>query len=207
METPRGSAVFARIAAMLFSPGRTWEAVQPETAEPRTLFLRYVAPLAAIPAVCSVAGALIFGFNIANVGVHMSLVGLILAAVVGYGATLGAVYLLAVFVDMTAAAFGGTRDRGQALKLVAYAATASWVGGLAEIYPSLGIPVGILAGLYSLYTLYLGLPVLMRTPEDRRLTAFAAILIAVLLLGAGRSQLTAMAAEVGGPLSASYAPR
>lgn len=207
METPRGLAVFARAAAMLFAPGRTWPVIEPEAVEPRALFLRYIAPLAAIPAVCSVAGVVIFGFNIANVGVHMSLIGLILGAVVSYGLTLAAVYLLAAFVDVTAGAFGGARDRGQALKLVAYSATASWVGGLAELYPSLGIPVGILAGLYSLYALYLGLPVLMRTPDDRRLTAFAAILIAILLLAVGRGLITAKAAEIGGPLSASYAPR
>jgi hypothetical protein len=78
---------------------------------------------------------------------------------------------------------------------------------LAEIYPSLGIPVGILAGLYSLYSLYLGLPKMMGIPEERRLTAFAAVLIAILLLAVGRGMITAKAAELGGPLSASYAPR
>ncbi len=207
MDAGQGAGGLPRAVSLLLRPGRTWDRIAERPTEPRALFLRYAVPLAAIPAVCSVVGVLTFGFNIANVGVHMSVVGLILGALTNYGLTLVAVWALAAFVDWTAPAFGGVRDRTSALNLVVYAATAMWVGGLAEIYPSLGIPVGILAGLYSLYALYLGLPRMMGTPEDRRLTAFAAILVAILLLAVGRGMVTAKAAELGGPLSASYAPR
>lgn len=196
-----------RAAGVLLTPGRAWSRIADAPAEPRPLILRYALPLAALPAICSIVGVLTFGFNIANVGVHMSVVGLILGALTGYVVTLAAVWALAAFVERVVPAFGGLRDRRAALNLVVYAATAMWIGGVAEIYPSLGIPVGILAALYSLYALYIGLPVMMGVPEDRRLTAFAVILIAILLLGVGRGVLTAKAAELGGPLSASYAPR
>jgi hypothetical protein len=205
---PSGVAgVLARALAILVGPGRAWDTIESEAVQPRRLFARYVGPLAAIPAVCGVAGPLIFGFNIANVGVKISVVGLVLGAAVGYGLTLAAVYLLAQFVVFTAPAFGGARDRDQALKLVAYAATASWVGGFAELYPSLGFPVGILAGLYSLYALFLGLPQLMRIADGRRYTAFAAILLALLALWVVRDMIKAKATELGGPLSAYSAPR
>lgn len=207
MESPRGAGGISRVVAMLLAPGRTWDAIAEAPAAPRALVLRYAAPLAAIPAVFGVVGALAFGFNIANIGVHMRLEGLVLGAVAGFVLTLAAVWALAVFIDVAAPVFGGVRGRETALNLTVYAATASWVGGLAEVYPSVGIPVGILAGLYSLYTLYLGLPKMMRIPEERRLTAFAAVLIAILLLAVGRGMVTAKAAELGGPLSASYAPR
>jgi hypothetical protein len=207
MESPRAAGGLSRALGMLFRPRGTWDMVAAEPADGRSLMLRYAAPLAAIPAVCSVVGALVFGFNIANIGVHMSLIGLILAALAGYGLTLAAVWVLAAFIDLTAPAFGGARGREAALNLAVYAATASWVGGIAELYPSVGIPVGILAGIYSLYALYLGLPKLMRIPDAQRLPAFAAVLIAILLLGAARGMVTAKAAELGGPLSASYAPR
>ncbi|TAJ73867.1 MAG: DUF1282 domain-containing protein [Phenylobacterium sp.] len=207
MDVARGAGGISRAVGMLLRPGRTWDAIAEAPAEARPLFLRYALPLAAVPPLCGIFGVLVFGFNIANIGVHMSVVGLILGAMVSFGLTLAAVWALAVFIDLTAPAFGGLRGRQAALNLVVYAATASWIGGLAEIYPSLGIPVGILAGLYSLYALYLGLPRLMGVPEDRKLTAFAAVLIAILLLAVGRGMITAKAAEIGGPLSASYAPR
>ncbi|WP_296598897.1 Yip1 family protein [Phenylobacterium sp.] len=205
MDVLRGGLL--RAVSLLVSPARAWEKIAEAQAEPRPLFLHYAIPLAALPALCSVVGVLVFGFNIANVGVHMSVVGLILGAIAGYVLTLAAVWALAAFIAATAPAFDGLGDRRAALNLVVYAATAAWVGGLAEIYPSLGIPVGILAGLYSLYALYVGLPVMMGVPEDRRLTAFAAVLIAILLLAIARGMVTSKAAELGGPLSASYAPR
>jgi len=207
MEAAHGSGGLPRVLALLLTPGRAWARIAEAPADPRRLFLRYAAPLAALPAVCGVAGVLIFGFNIANVGVHMSVVGLILGALAGYVLTLAALWVLVGFVDIAAPAFGGVRDRAAATNLVIYAATAMWIGGLAEIYPSVGIPVGILAGLYSLYALYLGLPQMMRIPDERRLTAYAAVLIAILLLAVARGVVTAKAAELGGPLSASYAPR
>lgn len=203
----RSSGGLSRLLGLLFRPGATWVLIAEAPVEPRPLILRYAAPLAALQAVCEVVGVLVFGFNIANIGVHMSVVGLILGAAANLVLTIAAVVILAVVIDRLAPMFGGVRDRRAAVNLVAYAATASWVGGLSGIYPSLAIPVGILAGLYSLYALYLGLPTLMRVPTDRRLTAFATILIVILGLGLLRGAITAKAAEVGGPLSASYAPR
>jgi len=207
MNVARGAGGISRALSLLLTPGRAWDRIAEAPAPTRALFRAYAVPLAAVPAACSVFGVLVFGFNIANIGVHMSVVGLILGAVVGYVLTLAMMWALGAFVDLTAPAFGGIRDRRAALNLVVYAATASWIGGLAELYPSLGIPVGILAGVYSLYALYLGLPKMMGIPEHRRLTAFAAVLIAVLLLAVARDMITAKAAELGGPLSASYAPR
>jgi hypothetical protein len=207
METPRGAGVARRALGMLVRPGRTLDRVAEETGDLEGLLRRYVAPLAAIPAVCGVIGPLIFGFNVYNVGIHMSVVGLILAAAVGYLLTLGGVYVLGLFVELTAPWFGGVRSRERALRLAAYSATAVWVAGLAELYPNLGLPLGVLAAMWSLYALYLGLSKLMAISEERRLIAFAVVLLALAALGVARGMAVAKAAELGGPLSASYAPR
>src|SRR3546814_17909838 len=47
--------------------------------------------------------------------------------------------------------------------VAAYSATAAWVAGVFQIVPSLGW-IGAILGLYSLYLLYLGLPILMKAP-------------------------------------------
>jgi hypothetical protein len=190
---------------MLVAPGRTWEAIAAEPADTQGLFRRYVAPLAAIPAICGVVGPLRFGFNIANVGVVMSPVGLVLGALAGYLLTFLILLAASVLVDWMGAVFGGTRDRARALELVTYAATALWVAGFAEIYPSLGLAVGILAAVYCLYTLYLGVTPMLGVPDERRLYAFALILVVIAGLWWGRGFLMTRAAELGGPLYATYA--
>lgn len=205
MSTPRGAGVAAQAWRMLVAPARTWEAIAAEPADATGLFRRYVAPLAAIAAVCSIAGPLEFGFNIASVGVVMSPLGLLLGALAGYLLTFVALMAAAFLISLVARAFGGTRDRARALELVTYAATATWIAGIAELYPSLGLAIGILAWVYSLYALYLGLTPMLAIPEGRRLTAFAVVLIIVVTLWSTRGFLMTSAAELGGPLSATYA--
>lgn len=205
MSTPRGRGVAMRALRMLVAPGRTWAAIAAAPADARGLFPRYVAPLAAIPAVCGVAGPLKFGFNIANVSVVMSPLGLLLGALTGYALTFAALLAAAVLIDFVIGLFGGVRDRGRALELVTYSATATWVAGFAELYPSLGLAVGILAWVYSLYVLYLGLTPMLAVAGERRLTAFAVILVVIVGLWALKGSLMAAAATLGGPLWASYA--
>ena len=49
--------------------------------------------------------------------------------------------------------------------MAAYSFTAAWLAGIFNIVPQLAI-LG-LVGLYSFYLLYLGLPRLMKSPEDQ----------------------------------------
>ena len=51
-EKPR-SGLLARAGDMILRPGATWRAIADEPAEVGDLYLRYVAPLAAIPALCA----------------------------------------------------------------------------------------------------------------------------------------------------------
>lgn len=191
----------ARAGAMIVRPGRTWDEIAPEPGETPDILLRYVAPLAAIPAVCGALGALVFGISFADVGLRPSFLSVLLEALAGYGLTFLFVWLSAWWVAVLAPAFGGLRDQEQALKLVAYSGTAAWVAGIAHLYPNLALPVGLLAGLYSGWTLYLGLPKLMRSDPERTLTYFAAVLLGVLVLGVLQAVTVAKAAELGGPLA------
>lgn len=167
----------ARAAGMVLRPGRTLEAAAVEPAAQRDLWLGYIAPLAAIGPVCSALGLFLLEPSVAGVGIPMraSAPEAVLGAAVGYALGLVATFLLILVVDLTAPLFGGTRNRIQATKLVALSGTAVWLAGVFDLYPSLGFPLGILGGLWSLYALYLGLPVLMRSRSEG-LTYFATVL-------------------------------
>ena len=60
------------------------------------------------------------------------------------------------------------KNIGRSAQLVAYSSTAVWVSGIFNIIPSLSI-LGFL-GLYSIYLFYLGIPVMKKTPDDKRIT-------------------------------------
>jgi len=173
-----------RAAAMLVRPARTLDLAADEPAAASELWKGYILPLAAIAPVCGAIGLLVFGAGIAGVGIQLktSLLQALLGAAVDYALSLVAVYVLALLVSLAAPLFGGVANRTQALKLVAYSGTAVWVAGLFALYPTLGFPLEILGGLYSLYALFLGLEPLMQVPHARGLNFFALLLVAAIVL-------------------------
>jgi hypothetical protein len=101
-------------------------------------------------------------------------------AVVRYLATLAGVYVLALIIDALAPSFGGQKSQIQALKLAAYSSTASWLAGIFMIIPSLSILS--IVGLYSLYLLFIGLPVMMKSPQDKSLGYTVVVILCAIVL-------------------------
>jgi Yip1 domain len=105
-------------------------------------------------------------------------------AVVTYVLTLVGTYVLALIVDALAPTFNGQRSQIQALKLVAYSSTASWIAQIFLLLP--GLALLAILGLYSLYLLYLGLPILMKSPGQKAVgytvaTVLSAVVLFVLI--------------------------
>ena len=198
----RWRGLAGRVWAVLRHPARTWEVIAAEPATISSLYKGYVAPLAAIPAVCGVLGALMFGASIAGIDIKLPLDAAILEAVVTYGVTLAGVFVLARVVAWLSPHYGGEGDLLEAFKLAAYSGTAVWVVGAFSLLPSIGWTLGWLGAAYSLYLLYVGLPKLMKIPADRTLILFAAVVGLLLVLVALGGLLTGFIGKtVGGPLN------
>lgn len=178
---PAASGIVQRAKDILLKPKETWTAIAAEPATTQSIFIPYVAALAAIGPVAQFVGGQIFGISILGISYHPPLVGALVSAVVTYGLTLASVFLLALVIDGLAPSFGGQKDQVQALKVAAYAGTAGWVGGIFALIPALSI-IGVLFGLYGLYLLYLGLPVLMKAPEDKALVYTVVVIVAAIVL-------------------------
>ena len=166
-----------RAKAILLTPQKEWPVIEAESATTASLYTGYIIPLAAVPAVASFIGMSIFGFGgILRVPIGTGITG----AVVRYLATLAGVYVLALIIDALAPSFGGQKSRIQALKLAAYSSTASWLAGIFMIIPALGILS--IVGLYSLYLLFLGLPVMMKSPQDKSLGYTVVVILCAIVL-------------------------
>ncbi|HEU5217528.1 MAG TPA: Yip1 family protein [Gemmatimonadales bacterium] len=160
-------SLIERVKAILLTPQKEWHVIDGESATVASLFTGYIMPLAAIPAIAEFVRFSMIGYGVLGSTIRVPLVTGLSGAVVRYVATLAGVYVLALIVDALAPNFGGTKSQIQALKLAAYASTASWVAGIFMLIPGLGILT--ILGLYSLYLLFLGLPILMKSPEDKSL--------------------------------------
>lgn len=165
-------ALVARVKGILLQPKSEWLKIDGEFATTKSLFTRYAMILAAIGPVCSLLG----GQLMPIMGVKLSIVGAIVVALVSYGMSLLGVFLLGLIINALAPNFGGTANRVQAMKLAVYSWTAAWLAGVFGLIPMLGI-LAIL-GLYSFYLLFVGLPILMKVPEDKKVGYFIVTVIA-----------------------------
>ncbi|HPW17689.1 MAG TPA: Yip1 family protein [Candidatus Aminicenantes bacterium] len=160
--------IVARVRAILVEPRDEWARIKAEPGTPAGLFTSYAAVLAAVPAGFQFLGNILVGRRLPFVGLYRWPVGRALGnAVVAYVLSLAAVYLFALIIRELAPSFASARDTTAALKLAVYSMTPAWVAGVLYIVPGLWA-LGVLASLYGLYILYLGLDApMMGTPKDR----------------------------------------
>lgn len=171
-----------RAKNILLQPKQEWVVIEAETTDTKTLYTSYAMILAAIPAVAGFIGMSIIGYgSLLGVSFRVPIAQGIAGMVVSYALALGGVYVLALIIDALAPNFGGTKNMNQALKLAIYSATASWLAGIFSMIPGLGI-LGLL-GLYSLYLLFTGLPLLMKSPEDKAMTYTIVIIVCAIVIG------------------------
>jgi hypothetical protein len=180
VETPHSAGLIARVQGILLRPAAEWEVIDGEAATPQGLFTGYACILAAIPAVATLIGGQIFGYGLFGVSIHPGIVGAIVGAVVAYGLSLASVFILSLVIDGLAPSFDGQKNQTQALKVAVYSWTAAWVAGIFGLVPMLAF-LG-LAGLYSVYLLYLGLPRLMKAPQEKALGYTAVTIIIAIVL-------------------------
>lgn len=163
-------------------PAAEWAVIAEEPASIGSLYGGYVAILAAIPALAGFIGLSIFGISVPFVGtVRVPILSGLVQMVVSYALGLGAVYGLAWLASVLAPRFGGEADLLKGFKLAAYSATAAWLAGIFTLIPALS-PLGLI-GLYSVYLLYTGVPVLMRVPKEKALVYTVALLVAAVVAG------------------------
>ena len=177
---PTGAAapgLIDRIKNILLTPQAEWDRITGEPADTNKLYLGYVLPLAAVAAICGVIGLSFIGVFGFRVGLVTALMGGVIQVVMG----LVGVFALAFITNALAPNFGSQQDMGQAHKLAVYSSTAAFLAGVFALFPPLAI-LGIV-GLYSFALLYIGLPRLMKTPEDKRLGYFITIVVVAIVVG------------------------
>jgi hypothetical protein len=167
--------VATRIRNILIAPKREWPIIAEEPADLASLYTGYVLPMAAIPPVCSAIGLSVVGIMAYRMGFGAALGW----AIMRYVLSLVAVYVAALIASKLAPTFGGRDNLVQGLKLIAYSATANWIGGVFGLIPVLSI-LGVVMSLYSLYLLFTGAAVVMSVPEDRVVGYSAAVVIATM---------------------------
>jgi len=171
-----------RAQNIITTPNTEWPVIAAEQSSTGSLITGYVMPLAAIGAIAGFIGGSLVGTTIPFVGTYRApfMVGLTSACFVFAMAIIGVV-ILAFIINALAPTFGGQQNSSQAMKVAVYSYTPAWIAGVLQIFPPLSV-LGVLAGLYGIYLLYLGLPHLMKAPQDKAVGYTAVVVVCAIVL-------------------------
>ena len=149
------------------TPKTEWLVIDGEQDNPTHLLTNFVLPLVLLGSLAAFIGYGLIGID----SVFFQLKGIkwgfwfglqnLIASIAGF-------FIATYVIDMLAPSFASEKNIGKSAQLVSYSSTPLWLSRFFLIHPSLSI-LGIL-GLYGIYLFYLGLPVLKKTPEDKRIT-------------------------------------
>ncbi len=183
----------ARVKGILLTPSAEWPVIDQESHTVKGLYLSYLLPLAGIAALATLVGMQLFGVGVGPVTVRYGFGEALAVALLGLLMPLVMVYLLAWIINALAPTFKGEKNFLKAFSVAAFSVTAALVGGFAAVLPALSWLLGLIGGLYSLYLLYKGLPILMRAPPEKALGYTVVVVIAAIVCNV---ILTALAASV-----------
>jgi len=174
-------SLLQRVKAILLRPREEWPVIEGEAGGIADIYKSHVLPLAAIGPVAAFIHAVVFGNSFFGITHRPSFLSSLSTAVISYIFTLVGVFLMALVIDFLAPRFGGTANRTNAFKLAAYSATAAWVAGIFQLVPGLGMLTVL--GLYGLYLLFVGIPIMMKAPEDKAIIYTVAIVVVGAIAG------------------------
>jgi hypothetical protein len=191
--------LFERVKNILLTPKAEWHVIDPEPTSIGQLYKGYVVPLAALAAIMSFVRMSMIGVSMPfGDTLRTPMMSGVLLAVVSFGFGLLGLFLVGLIINGLAPTFSGERNQRQALKTAAYAFTPAWISSVFGLLPVFATLLELAAGIYGIYLLYLGLPLLMRSPREKAVGYTASVVICTILLGVAFGALSAVTGGLGG---------
>ena len=188
-------AIVERVKNICLKPNAEWPVIAAETTTTKDLIVGYVVPLAAIGPIAAFVGGTVIGRSLPFIGsYHVPMVAGLTLAIFTYIMAIVGIFVLSFIINALAPSFGGEKNSAQALKVAVYSYTPMWVAGVLNLLTALGL-LAIVAGCYGLYLLYLGLPRLMKAPQEKAVGYTVVVVVCAIVLSA---IIAAVGATVGG---------
>jgi len=156
---------------LLTRPSAQWRTIAelPESSF-RTLIL-YPCFFAILPAVAWYYGTSRVGWTVGDHGetIKLTVESARQITVLFYLAMLGSVAVIGYFVHWMSDTYGANSSLTKGIVIVGLTSTPLFIAGLVGFYPLLWIDllIGVAAVSWSVYLLYLGIPIVMGIPEER----------------------------------------
>ncbi|MBD3369723.1 hypothetical protein GF402_05085 [Candidatus Fermentibacteria bacterium] len=169
------SSLIDKVKMVITKPRDFFERAVGEPVTLPELIRSYVVVLAAVPAVGHLIGLGVVGRSFMGHHVTLGMKYTIPYVILWYLLTVVMAGVVSFLSSKLAPNFGGKEDLASSAKAVIYSYTPAWVAGVFYIIPALGW-IALVAGLYSLYLLYLSAGIVIGVPENKKV-GFVVILV------------------------------
>ncbi len=169
---------------ILTSPSETWRKLGDIDEHQRTIMLLYPVLLAIAPAVAWYFGTTQVGWTVGD-GETIKLTdsSATIISFLFYAAMVACVVAIGYFVHWMSDTYGGDSTLTKGIMIASVTATPLFVIGLVGFHPLLWLDMllGVAAVSWAVYLLYLGVPIVMKIPQERGFL-FASAIIAIALV-------------------------
>lgn len=166
------------IVGFFVDPVREWESVRAEDADLMAA-LRHVLLLAAIPVLSGYLGTTQFGWQIGTAeSVRLTVRSAATIALLYYAVIVAAVFSMGWMIRWMGQTYGASQSLSRCVVLAAYIPIPLFLVGVAQLYPVLwfNLLVGLPAAAYTVFLLFIGIPVMMEIPAERGFLFGSAVL-------------------------------
>jgi hypothetical protein len=169
---------------LMMQPSQQWErlAVLPPASQ-RNMVL-YPAIMAILPAVAWYYGTTAVGWTVGDgSAIRLTKDSALMLIILFYCAMVGSVAVIGYFIHWMSKTYGADSSLAKGIMIAGFTATPMFFAGAVGFYPLLWIDmlIGVAAVCWSVYLLYLGIPIVMRIPEERGFL-FASAVLAICLV-------------------------
>lgn len=165
---------------LLFNPRRGWSQLAANPPTSAALMLLYPIIFALLPAFAWYFGTTQVGWQVGGDTVHLTSGSAQIIAILFYVTMVGSLAGIGYMIHWMALTYGAQSTIAKGIAIAGLTATPLFIAGAVGFHPSLmaDLIIGVVALCYTVYLLYIGIPIVMQIPQERGFL-FSSAVIAV----------------------------
>ncbi len=176
--------MLSNVVGIIATPGKQWRIFAEHVPQSAMRAIQYSLLLAIIPTVAWYWGTTHVGWEVgAGDTIKLSAGSARSIFPVFYFAMVGAIIFIGWMIHWMSANYGADSSAGKGIAIAGLAATPLFLAGAIGFYPIfwLALVLGVASVCYTVYLLYVGIPIVMKIPEERAFL-FASAIVAVCMV-------------------------
>lgn len=171
---------------LLVRPSAQWRAIADLPEKSFSTLVLYPAIMAILPAVAWYYGTSRVGWSVGDHGetIKLTLESARQISILFYLAMVSCVAVIGYFIHWMSETYGADSSMTKGIVIAGLTATPLFITGMVGFHPVLWLDmlIGVIAVSWSVYLLYLGIPIVMDIPEERGFLFSSAILAIALVI-------------------------